>query len=199
MLSKSEIKELRDRWDGLPDFSFRQAIAAPDPQSPFGLTHDGHLDFRGCIVNESLHKLDVAQLDCSYCVLGPRGQFVSTVRECLFVGAVLDGNLGTDFENCDFTGASLKESWLRGSFSRCTFKRVNLSNSRANQASFTECDFSGANLRRSSFYGCRFAECDFVGTKFGSGSLADSAFIDCAFDNPDLSKVVLDGAKGILK
>lgn len=197
MLANTIIKALRDRWIELPAISLREALASPGLQSPFGKTEAGHVDFRGYSVDESLHKMVVEGVDFSYCLLGASGQFAATVKSSLFVAASLEGNLGTDFEDCDFSSASLKESWLRGAFRRCAFGRADMSSACSSQTEFDACCFDGANLRKSSFYECRFARCSFIGAEFGSGSLADSTFSDCAFCNPDLSKVVLDGTRGI--
>lgn len=196
MLSQNEIRALRERWGQCRNFSLRNSLAVSGPAHPFGKTECGLEDYRGFMINESLHKMTLEGIDFSYCTLG-KGQFVSNVRRCLFVGAAIEGNIGETFEDCDFSHTNLRNAILRGAFTQCLFVRANLSLVRSSQAMFAGCTFDDANMRKGSLFGCRFVRCSFVATKFGSGSLADSVFEDCRFYEPDFSKVVLDGTKGL--
>lgn len=196
MLPQDKIVLLRERWSQCPPFNMRQRLAVPGGASPFGKTDLGLEDYRGCVIDDSLHKIVLERIDFSYCTLG-KGQFASTVRRCLFVGAAVEGNIGAAFEDCDFADATLRNSILRGIYTRCILIRTDLSLVRSAQARFVDCVFDEASLKKASFFSCQFVRCSFLGSKFGSGSLAKSTFEECRFSEPNFSTVVLDGTRGL--
>ncbi|MCJ8169590.1 pentapeptide repeat-containing protein [Atopomonas sediminilitoris] len=188
---------LISRWDArLQAGSLRALLSGASCQSPFGLTNDSLCDFRGVRIEESLHKISISSVDFSDALM-VAGQFAAEVSDCWFKACRLEGNLGNQFVNCDFTQANLSNSILRGRFVNCVFSLANMTNVRGTGLFFERCVFEKTNLRKASFYDSRFVECRIVECKFGSGSLAGSRFEKCMIEGADFSKTVMQRVTGI--
>jgi uncharacterized protein YjbI with pentapeptide repeats len=65
-----------------------------------------------------------------------------TMIDCSSRASFLQDQLGTEFIDCDFTGAVLTECSLNGTFTRCTFTAANLWWAQPNDATFIDCTFA---------------------------------------------------------
>ncbi|NEC66604.1 pentapeptide repeat-containing protein [Streptomyces sp. SID9727] len=97
----------------------------------------------------------------------------ATVSNCVFDYANIDGMecRGTDFEQCSFTKASLRNAQLStpsdkkySVFTRVSFSRTDLRGAGCQDASFDHVTFDKASLGAISFRGSNFIECTFSGT-----------------------------------
>lgn len=194
ILINSNIKQLRERWKHIVNVDLRKCL--PDGKSPFGRTDTEYADFRGVLIDISLHKLNFSNIDFSYCELNP-GQFVSAATNCLFLGSSLKFHIGNNFKYCSFDKANLSESDMQGRFQSCTFVDTNLRRRIASQVRFVSCSFIRADLRRTCFYDCTFDQCQFIDCVLGSGSFGGSSFLNCVVDRLDFSTTVMDRVKGL--
>ena len=186
---------LVDRWEENRVSDLRRALREDGCNSPFGQTDEGLCDFRGVVINESLHQLTITSVDFSEARMDS-GQFAATVKRCRFTKCKFESNVGNEFIECDFGAANLANCVFRGKFVECDFSAANLTNVRGSHVRFEDCNFDGANLRKASFYDSTFVRCKITNCKFGSGSLAGSKFEDCEIE-ADFTKTVMQRVVGI--
>jgi uncharacterized protein YjbI with pentapeptide repeats len=188
---------LKARWGELPQkFDLRAALAAGTCQSPFGSTEQSLCDYRGIVLDASLHKIPVRSVDFSYAVMG-LGQFATDVSDCLFRSCRFDGALAFRFENCDFSRANLGGATLHGSFIGCNFSQARLQTVRGTGLRFERCVFEDATLTGAAFYDSVLLDCSFIGARFGRGSLAGSQFLNCTWGEVDFKDTVMQRVVGI--
>ena len=153
------------------------------PESPFGLTDDGLIDYRGFPLKQQLVRLQIRNVDFSYTISEGAGSLnTCKVKNSLFVETNFDGTpLGSVFENCNFNNASLKNGGFGSPENLylldCTFIDTNFTGAGAHGAKFTRCSFERSNMKKAHFISCVFEECNFGGAKFHNGSLAGCKFI----------------------
>lgn len=172
----------------------RKANLGPMPESDFGLTDDGKVDFRGAVLREAVRYLRVSNVDFSDLVF----QEGASINESELTDCRLDRIdmrnvfVRRRFARCSFLGAKLGGARLGGVFSDCTFEGARLSKAFATDVRFERCIFTGATLSGVHFISCTFDQCVFDGVKKLSGSVAGSRFIgesvqahlsDCIVDN----------------
>jgi uncharacterized protein YjbI with pentapeptide repeats len=95
-------------------------------------------------------------LRCVFDGIDMRGTIVTRRFEATsFVGAKLTGmRPGTDYVDCDFTGAAMGKSIAMGSkFVRCNFSEANMAGAIYSHCVFETCQFDGAKLDGVSFAG----------------------------------------------
>lgn len=191
----STSSNFSDRWSApVADAANGQLSKGLPKGSPFGLTPDGFVDMRGLEIKVFVKGMRFQRVDFSACGKSWAGQFdFCTVQECLFSGAVLPTNLGSDFRLCKFVGAKLKGAVLRGRFVECDFSDADMASALGDGVMFERCSFAGANMRKVQFTGAKFVECRFAGARFGSGSFARSAFVSCDLKLAELGNTVIEG------
>jgi fluoroquinolone resistance protein len=163
--------------------------------SPFGLTEEGRMDYRGFtlavpVLYSVISNADLTLLRCDWagCLTD------CVVTDSIFEGAGFDGRFLTKrFEICDFTNISLKNSPLGdSSYSKCRFTGANFSAALARGAIFSHCSFAKVNFKSAVMQKCTFENCDFEGAKFQSSSFVGSKFKDCLLDRASLEDAMLD-------
>lgn len=184
------------RWETQEMSSLRRLLLLEDCTSVFGRTDDGLCDFRGLAIEESLHRISLAEIDFSESSMNA-GQLSATVERCDFSKCRYESSIGNEFIDCVFHKSTLARSVLFGKFLRCTFSSTNLVGVRGSGVTFEDCTFEDANLRKASFYDSTFRNCRILNCKFGSGSLAGTRFNHCQFENADFSKTVMERVVGV--
>ncbi|MBN6150904.1 pentapeptide repeat-containing protein [Xanthomonas sp. AmX2] len=199
-------KDLRARWtpdlQSAANKAVREASGKMNlgsmPMSPFGFTDNHKADFRGLDVYESIRYMRVEDIDMSYAVfkegaslsqseflrcvfdgIDMRGTIVTRRFEATsFIGAKLTGmRPGTDYVDCDFTGAAMGKSVAMGSkFKRCNFSEANMAGAIYSHCIFDECQFDGAKLDGVSFAGSQIFGA--VDVAIFSGCLTDKMKIN---------------------
>lgn len=185
---------MRQRWskDLLRSVNSVMQRGMEVPDSPFGLTDRGLADFRGVVITNAVNGLNFVNTDLSLVSDSLAGQFDRCRFEnCAFVQASFGTNLGSEFLDCQFHFASLKEATLRGKFERCDLSGSNLYRATGSEVSFLSCTFKGASFRRSEFYRCLFESCEFAEARFADGSLCWSRFVGCNLLDQDLGNTML--------
>ena len=190
------MSSLTERWQSQPIPNLRKWLLEKNSESPFGITEDELHDFRGILIQGSLHQIEIEKIDFSEASMKV-AQFAATVRGCCFVKCNFDGSMGNKFVDCNFQQAKVSDCGFYGRFFNCSFLKARLINVRGSELKFEECDFTGANLRKSSYYDSTFLRCKFVNCKLGMGSFAGSKFEDCEIEGVDFSKTVMNRVKGI--
>lgn len=133
-----------------------------------------YVDLRGIAISEldAINVMSMDHWDLSYSDLGHgwMRSFKQSAKSCRFIGVALDGNVGYNFADCDFSQAKLNAD-LRGRFERCLFRETRLKHMPFSSGrSFIACDFTNADLRGSDLNDAVFENCIWDGTKFGGGS-----------------------------
>ncbi|MEV0680085.1 pentapeptide repeat-containing protein [Actinosynnema sp. NPDC050436] len=184
-------RALRARWDdgqtaavmaGLrADLAHRRSSpAAPfaPPDSPFGSTPDGRLDYRGLRLTEPIRYARATGLDLTAATVVDGGRLDSDFTSCAFDRAVLRGTyVGRSFARCSFREARLDRCRLPSEFTDCSFEGARLRGAVASGRTFTRCDFTGADLHGSHFDHCTFVDCAFEGITTGAASLGGITFV----------------------
>ncbi len=161
--------------------------------SPFPILANGYRDLRGLTISEIVKNITISDTDLSSCVTEGFGQFsMCRVHRCSFREAKFTTNLGSDFQECDFSSAKLTGAVLRGKFVNCCFDSTDLSSTLGNQVQFIGCKFIKSNLRKATlanslFDGCVFSEC-----RFGSGSLARSRFLHTPLESVEFGNTLME-------
>jgi fluoroquinolone resistance protein len=142
----------------------RRMNLGPLPESVFGRTEAGMLDYRGAILEEPVRYLRIHQADFSNASF-KQG---ASINESELVNCILD--------RVDMRGV-----FVRRSFEKCSFIEAKLSKCRLGTA-FNSCDFSGADLAGSVATGCRFERCIFSGANVAelTSALPASSKSGCA-------------------
>ena len=120
---------------------------------------------------------------------------LSKLKNCKFIAATVDTNLGDRFEYCDFTQAKMQRVGLNGIFINCVFDKANMTKCGATNATFTHCSFRKTNLRKMELYNCTFDTCVFEEADMTRGSLAGSTFINNRPSSIQLGDTLMDGCK----
>lgn len=192
-------KEIRGRWSEYCQKKFMRDLlmneSAEDRKSPFGLTSEGFVDYRGVSVRESIHALKLERIDFSFSELG--GQLFSKFHDCRFIGLRGRGGVGVEFVNCEFSGSHIKEASFSGNFSLCSFDDVKLLRPSINSVSFYECKFVNFSASSPKIYESNFQGCQFVSSKIKNGALTGCKFIGCGFDEFVLDGVFLSQNHGL--
>lgn len=161
--------------------------------SPFPVLANGYRDLRGLTISEIVKNITISDTDLSRCVTERFGQFsMCRVHRCSFHDASFTTNLGSEFQECDFTSAKLTGAVLRGKFVNCSFNSTDLSSVLGNQVQFIGCQFIKSNFRKATlantlFDGCILSEC-----RFGSGSLARSRFLHTPLESVDFGNTLME-------
>lgn len=151
----------------------------PMPESPFGLTELGMLDYRGVNLSEPVRYLTVNNVDFSDAIFRDG----ASINESELTGCTLDRIdmrnvfIRRSFDDCSFVKAKLSGARFGGDFVGCDFTGANLSKSFATDCRFKGCSFMGGTLANVHFISCIFEDCDFSGVKVLTGSVARSKFI----------------------
>lgn len=165
------MKQFRARWRNAAGNEFvdrlilmgRSGNGFSVSESPFGLTDDGLLDFRGLRVAEKVQLRRVTFAPADFGTASWKGAWL---ERCTFKNAQFDGvgfqnvaEHGNEFFECCFLRSSFRGAAIgyRGSrFVTCTFDHVDFS-----RAIFVRPEFDG-----SAFYHCKLDGCDLNGSSF---------------------------------
>lgn len=189
------MKRWRDRWTEAHTASVESQLlnisrtpnAAP-PESPFGLTEAGLLDFRGATLRRAVKFASIDGADFSDVAFRDGASVTESELENCVLDRVDMRNVFVRrrFTNCSFVGAKLTGARLGGVFTDCDFSGATLSKSVASGTRFERCVFTGAALTSIMWtQRCVFDNCVFDGVKSLSGSLAGAEFIGTAPGNLD--------------
>jgi fluoroquinolone resistance protein len=194
-------QNLRDRWDQALLLKTNNEIGRQAKtkrtlfESPFGVTADGKMDYRGFtlavpILYSMIDKVDFTMLSCDW---------AGCLTDCVltnstFVSAAFDGRFLTkNFNDCSFRKASLKKVAMgNSSYLRCEFSSANMSAAMAHGATFASCDFTDVNFKQAVMQKCVFESCLFGDAKFKSASFVGSRFKNCNLDRVSLESAMLD-------
>lgn len=181
-----KLKECRGRWQAeeLGELQHNLAAASqkmnlsPMPDSVFGRTAEGLVDYRGATFSVPVRYLRVFGVDFSAAVFKDG----ASISECEVDSCVLDGVdmrgvfVRRNFNECSFVGAKLASARIGSIFRRCNFSGAGMAKSVATDCRFERCVFTGANLANILYTNCVFEECVFEGVGALSGSVAGSRF-----------------------
>ncbi|MDD4673996.1 MAG: hypothetical protein PHI03_13790 [Bacteroidales bacterium] len=160
-------KILKNRWIGNNDAKealdeikllFRNGGMFKNEHSPFGLTKDGLIDFRGIdLRQQQIKKIKIKNIDLSHSQFG-NAWIENSVFETV------------NFENVDFTEIS-----ERGNL----FHNVKFSNCKFNKA--------GIGYEGSQYLHCLIEKSSFTKTVFIRGEFVNTQFIDCKLKGVDFN------------
>lgn len=191
-MNDAQLANLKSRWNtessriGMHFLSGSQA--PPFPNLPNGL-----IDLRGIAISEVIKNATFCKVDFSGSSIVGFGQFAfCRMRYCCFSKSELTTNLGSLFEDCDFTGSNLAGAILRGKFIDCDFNSAILTSARGGSVEFNRCVFKKTNFRKAELTHCLFQECQFEECKFGSGSLSYSKFVRSTLNLQTLGNTLLE-------
>jgi uncharacterized protein YjbI with pentapeptide repeats len=159
------INSLRDRW--------KNTKCKLDEPSPFGLTQDGLMDFRGAEVlwpENSLRpsiRINAKKYDLSHCVFDDVAFNYSTFEDCTLVKSKIEYShfVGCEFRNCSFVGSRFKGNSTGFS-----------------SALFHECKFERAAISRINFELCQFLNCPIHGDTWSHNQFDRTVFKNCIFE-----------------
>ena len=103
-------KELENRWtEKYIQKTSKLFIKKGEVESPFGVYED-KIDLRGFPLEEFIKGKTLESIDFSYMSRMVAGQIgLSKLKNCKFIAATVDTNLGDRFEYCDFTQAKMPQ------------------------------------------------------------------------------------------
>ena len=138
------------------------------PDSPFGITEEGHSDFRGFsfLRRSEIKAFKLENCDFSYADFTERWIQGTAFTHCVFDRAVMDGikDHCNRFTHCSFKNASFRRAALG-------YKATRYANCRFEGCNFTGCLFSNAIFRQT----------EFVNNKIKTIDFNVSGFWDCSF------------------
>ena len=207
-LSRTELRDLRERWDDATLDTIRAALckwafkrpnqrvkldAAP-LAPPIAIDGDSYVDLRGISLDAQLNYFSVSHVCFDAAMFVGFGQFggYSTFDDCLFRQTKFNTNLHSQFTRCSFANSNLRDAKLGGPFIDVDFTSCNLTNVAAEQSVFTNCDFTASNLKSAHLTNCTFTNCKFGDNSFGRGSLGRSKFVGGAPDRDSLADTIVD-------
>ena len=139
-------------------------------ESPFGMTEDGLLDFRGLCLPETaeLRRVSFGPADFSASSWARVWLERSRFDRADFAGASFQviGDHGNEFLSCRFSRTSFRGGVLgyRGSrFVSCAFDRADFSRALFVRPEFDDCEFRDCKLNGCDFNGASFERCRFMG------------------------------------
>ncbi|MCC9657968.1 pentapeptide repeat-containing protein [Rhodopirellula halodulae] len=207
-LSRTELHDLRDRWDGatldtiratLCKWAFKRPnqrvdLDAISLANSIDIDGNSYADLRGISLVAQLNYYAVSRVCFDAATFEGFGQFggYSTFDDCLFRQTKFNTNLHSQFTNCSFASSNLRDAKLGGPFIDVDFSFCNLNNAAADQSVFTNCDFTGCNLKSAHLTNCTFTDCKFGDNSFGRGSLYRSKFMGDSPDRDGLADTIVD-------
>ena len=207
-LSRTELRDLRDRWDDPTLDTIRAALCkwafkrpnqrveldATPLAPPIDIDGNSYVDLRGISLIAQLNYFAVSRVCFDAATFVRFGQFggYSTFDDCLFRQTKFNTNLHSQFTRCSFADSNLRDAKLGGPFIDVDFSSCNLSNAEAEQSVFTNCDFIGCNLKSAHLTNCTFTDCKFGDNSFGGGSLGRSTFAGDAPGRDGLADTIVD-------
>ncbi|WP_233614968.1 MULTISPECIES: pentapeptide repeat-containing protein [unclassified Stenotrophomonas] len=156
LLPKRDIAALRARWtpERVPqlanprrrdDWRDKTITNRHWHPSPFGLTAEGRLDYRGFPYAvpqyQNLQSVDLSYVSPSH---GTTFLVHAVMEDCDFTGAAM-GTLDESFLRCRFDLTTFDNNGLSGVFNACSFVQAKLLRCHSN-AHFIDCDFRDAAL-----------------------------------------------------
>ena len=187
-----QLESVRNRWTAeSSNAGMRMLCGQGSP--PFPTLDSGLDDLRGLTITQFIKNVKIRQFDLSGARTEGFGQFgLCSVSLCSFEGSALTTNIGSVFEECDFTSATLSGAVLRGRFSACNFTSAKMTSVMGDQVQFVGCMFTNTNFRKALLTDCLFEDCHFGGCKFGSGSFSFSKFCRSAIDPDTLGNTLME-------
>ena len=189
LLPKHDIAALRARWttEQVPqvanprrkaDWRDKTITNRHWQPSPFGLTADGRLDYRGFPFAMPQYQ-NLQSVDLSYVSPWHGTTFLvhAVMEDCDFTGAKM-GTLDESFLRCRFDLTTFDNTGLSGVFNACSFVQAKLLRCHSN-AHFIDCDFRDASFADADFSRARFVRCNFEGARFKRADLHKAIFVGC--------------------
>ena len=207
-LSRTELRDLRDRWDDAALDTIRTtlckwAVKRPNQRVELNATSlansldiggNSYVDLRGISLVAQLNYYAVSRICFDAATFEGFGQFggYSTFDDCLFRQTKFNTSLHSQFTHCSFANSNLRDAKLGGPFIDVDFSHCNLTNVAAEHFTFTNCDFTGCNLKSAHLTNCTFTDCVFDDNSFGRGSFYRSKFVGGAPDRDRLADTIVD-------
>lgn len=155
-------KELIARWDNLKTVNL--------PDSPFGVTEEGHSDFRGMpfLRRFEIKLFTLENCDFSYADFTERWIEATKFRHCVFRGTKMDGisDRHNDFLHCSFIETSFRKAALGISttnFENCLFEKCNFTDTLFSNPVFKRVRFIHNKIKTLDFQASGFWDCSFIG------------------------------------
>ncbi|MNK24689.1 Pentapeptide repeats (8 copies) [compost metagenome] len=196
-LPKKDVAALRERWtpDLVPelanprrknDWRDKTLVNRHWAPSPFGLTADGRLDYRG-FPHRVPHYQNLQSVDLSYLQPQHGRAFLlnAIMTDCDFTGAAL-GAIEESFVRCRFDLVAFNRNVLSGVFQACSFVQAKLLEC-SSMATFTECDFRDADFSGTDVSRARFVRCNFDGANWKGAQLHKATFVGCRPNDEQLA------------
>lgn len=169
-------KILKDRWIvndnakkalGEIKLLFRNGGTLKNEHSPFGLTEDGLIDFRGIdLSQQKIRKIKLKNIDFSH------SQFShSRIEDSVFETVY--------FDNVDFTDISEQGNlFYEVKFFKCKF---NLAGLGYDGSQYRHCSFEKSSFKKSVFIRGEFSKTQFIDCKLKGVDFNASSFNECSF------------------
>lgn len=171
------LRTLKSRWfenndakkalDGIK-LIFKNGGMLKNEHSPFGLTEDGLIDFRGIdLRQQQIKKINVQNIDLS------QSQFVNSwIEDSVFENA--------NFENVDFSEMSEHgNQFHKVRFSNCKFNyaAIGYKGSQYEDCLFEKSNFTKAIFTRGEFTKSQLIDCKLKGIDFNASSFENCSFV----------------------
>ncbi|HRF82549.1 MAG TPA: pentapeptide repeat-containing protein, partial [Flavobacteriales bacterium] len=139
-------------------------------ESPFGMTEDGLLDFRGLQFGQrvELLRVEFKAADFSKAQFKDARIGLSTFTDSLWEKSDFRGLVesGSKYIRCRFTNCAINGSFIgyKGThFDTCFFKGCNFKRTSFIRPEFDDCIFDNNNFNGCDFFGSSFERCEFNG------------------------------------
>lgn len=201
------IQNLLDRWTPELNLKINTSLIRQSLQdketvnsrwllTPFGMTADGKLDYRGLSISQECVFHNLKDIDFSYCQFEEYGGFyLSMLDSCLFIGSKMQSSnisLSEKFLTCDFTDAVFQEDIGFSEFIDCNFENASMRDISIS-CKFVKCNFTNTNLSNSVIAFSLFENCIFNGAEFSNAQIIESKFLTTTPSDSQIATCSLDG------